>query len=162
MSWPAICVSFGPQPSKRLTKNYAKIMNFHSSIFPPPAFAFARFCLKFLQSTHNMINETLSFLTVACSSRSPSPLGFSNVFAVLLCNLLNVLLAFFAVSLCFSLRLLCICVLSGLKLVRELSALHIAAQNWHCHLQIHFYLYRNEFIVAVNGHNAFTSCPKNV
>lgn len=102
-----------------------------------------------------MINETLSCLTVAC----PPP-RFANVFAVLLCNLLNVFLAFFAVSLCFSLRLLCVCVLSGLKVVRELSALHIAAQNWHCHLQIHFYLYLNEFIVAVNGHKAFTSCPK--
>lgn len=95
-------------------------------------------------------------------SRLPLPRPrFANVFAVFAVQLVKCFPRFFR---CFALFLpplvLCVCVLSGLKVVRELSALHIAAQNWHCHLQIHFYLYLNEFIVAVNGHKAFTSCPK--
>lgn len=103
-----------------------------------------------------MINETLSCLTVACP---PPPL--CKCFCCFAVQLVKCFPRFFR---CFALFLpplvVCVCVLSGLKVVRELSALHIAAQNWHCHLQIHFYLYLNEFIVAVNGHKAFTSCPK--
>lgn len=106
-----------------------------------------------------MINETLSCLTVACPLPALPPL--CKCFCCFAVQLVKCFPRFFR---CFALFLpplvLCVCVLSGLKVVRELSALHIAAQNWHCHLQIHFYLYLNEFIVAVNGHKAFTSCPK--
>lgn len=103
-----------------------------------------------------MINETLSCLTVAAVLTPPSP-PLSNPlpegeFANVLCNLLNALLLR---------RFVCICVLSGLKVVRELSVLHI------CHIcsvllisrelrdsQIHLYLYlefivRNRHVVVV-------------